>query len=288
MTEEILQEGFEGAESADAGAPALSIEERAKLMGWMPKEEFPGDPSRWLDAETFVKRAEEQLPILKSTLGRLERRLAEQNARMVQMQADFQHFMDLAKKAQERAYERALAELKERQRQAVDERDLEAFEEANRQYEEMLKKHPAVAGPDPVEAEAAIRARLAAIEAEKRAAFEEWVAENPWYGQDVEMTNFAWEVNNMLARTYPDMPVREALKEITRQVMQRFKGKGGGARSRPVSGVEEPGGAVTATARKGKTYADLPPEAKEVCDRFVRSGIMTRDQYVKTFFEAES
>lgn len=287
MTEEIRQEQLEEAVEQGGGQPEMSVEERAKLMGWMPKEEFPGDPSRWVDAETFVKRAEEQLPILKSTLSRMERRLAEQNARMVQMQADFQHFMELARKAQEKAYERALAELKERQRQAVDERDLEAFEEANRQYEEMLKKHPAVTGQDPMESEAAIRARLAAVEAEKRAAFEEWVADNPWYGKDVEMTNYAWEVNNMLARTYPDMPVREALKEITRQVMERFKGKGGG-RPKPVSGVEEPSGAAVATTKKGKTYADLPPEAKEVCDRFVKSRTMTREQYVKTFFEAES
>ena len=35
------------------------IEAEARKHGWRPKEEFKGDPARWTDAETFVKRADE-------------------------------------------------------------------------------------------------------------------------------------------------------------------------------------------------------------------------------------
>ncbi|MCX8125832.1 MAG: hypothetical protein N3E40_01630 [Dehalococcoidia bacterium] len=293
MTEERKRAVAEGV--VESGDGAMTVEDRARLMGWMSKDEFPGDPSKWMDADTFVRRAEEQLPILRSTLNRLERRLLEQNARMSAMQADFQHFVELAKRAQEQAYERALAELKMRQRQAVEERDTEAFEEAQRQYDELLRKHPAVTGSAEEDLRV-VQAYQAAIEAEKRAAFEEWLAENPWFNQDIEMTDFAWKVDNVLTRSGRALSPREALNEITRQVALKFgqerlknfkTANQASQQPKPVAtaGVEA-GGPSPGGGKRGKTYHDLPPEAKEVCDRLVRLGAIDKEQYVRTYFEA--
>lgn len=35
-----------------------SIEDRAKAQGWKPKEEFDGDVSKWVSAETFLAKGE--------------------------------------------------------------------------------------------------------------------------------------------------------------------------------------------------------------------------------------
>ena len=57
--------------STDEGE-VVPIEQRAKDMGWAPREEWRGDPERWIDAEQFVHRGEEILPILRSTNRKLQ------------------------------------------------------------------------------------------------------------------------------------------------------------------------------------------------------------------------
>ena len=36
--------------------PELTVEDKAREMGWSPKEDFEGDESKWVSAETFVAR----------------------------------------------------------------------------------------------------------------------------------------------------------------------------------------------------------------------------------------
>ena len=43
-------------------------------------------------------------------------------------------------------------------------------------------------------------------------------------------------------------------------------------------------GATQRQARSGKTYSDLPADAKAICDDFVKGKVLTREAYVKEFF----
>lgn len=49
-------------------------EVRAREIGWRPQEEFKGDPEKWVDADTFLKRGEEVLPLVKAENRRLHER----------------------------------------------------------------------------------------------------------------------------------------------------------------------------------------------------------------------
>ena len=49
-----------------------TLEDRAAQMGWVPVDKFRGDPAHWVDAETFVKKGEEVMPILRANNRRLE------------------------------------------------------------------------------------------------------------------------------------------------------------------------------------------------------------------------
>jgi len=49
-----------------------TVEDRATQMGWVPIEKFRGDPAHWVDAETFVKKGEEVMPLLRANNRRLE------------------------------------------------------------------------------------------------------------------------------------------------------------------------------------------------------------------------
>src|SRR3990167_11082395 len=45
-----------------------AVETEARSMGWVPKEEFRGPESQWRDAEEFVERGHNVLPIVNSLL----------------------------------------------------------------------------------------------------------------------------------------------------------------------------------------------------------------------------
>ena len=52
-------------------APQISYEEkRARAMGWRPKEEFKGDPDKWVDAAQFADNADKSLPLAKAEARR--------------------------------------------------------------------------------------------------------------------------------------------------------------------------------------------------------------------------
>ena len=53
MTEENKQEQIAEQESAQLDP---QVEKEARLFGWVPKEEFRGSESDWVDAEVFVKQ----------------------------------------------------------------------------------------------------------------------------------------------------------------------------------------------------------------------------------------
>ena len=44
--------------TGDNNQETSSIEDRAREQGWKPKEEYEGDPSKWVSAETFVAKGE--------------------------------------------------------------------------------------------------------------------------------------------------------------------------------------------------------------------------------------
>lgn len=253
----------------------LGVEERARMMGWIPKEEFTGDPETWVDAETFVKQAEERMPLLKATLRKLEKKLSEQSRQMAAMQKDFQAFVEMSRKAQENAYLRALAELRSELKEAVEDRDSEKFEQLQRQYEQLLVQHPAFTGKQPQQ------------EYFSQEVFDEWESQNPWYKTEPEMREYAQFVDAKLAVEMPWLNQKERLEEITRRTRKQFPSY---FSPRPRRTVESVSGEKPTS--RGKSYDDLPPEAKAVCDRLCRmkrhdgSPLMTREEYVKTYFES--
>ena len=67
-------------------SPDPQVIERARLQGWIPKEDFKGDEGRWIPADEFVKRADHMMPILKSVNKKLEGKLTEAEKRLQEIQ----------------------------------------------------------------------------------------------------------------------------------------------------------------------------------------------------------
>ena len=53
----------------------IEVQKDAERLGWIPPSRFKGDPARFVDADIYIKRGEEVLPIVKEQNKRLHNEL---------------------------------------------------------------------------------------------------------------------------------------------------------------------------------------------------------------------
>lgn len=247
----------------------VDYEAEASRLGWKPLDDFSGDPSRHVDAKTFYERGQELMPLLKAQNKTLSKRLdaAEKSAKQA---------AEYFSKAEERAYARAIADIRAAQEAAVESGDLEAHRAASAKLDKLEAPQK--------------QAKADTITPEQRAEdLADWNIDNKWYA------------TNEAARTYADAQAdliyakkgegefltREDLDAVAAKVKAKFSDKFpedfGGEASKPKRSAVEGVGARSTTQR-GKSFNDLPPEAQRACDKWVKSGtIKSREDYVKSY-----
>ena len=135
------------------------------------------------------------------------------------------------------------------------------------------------ADPGPGDLEAADEAAAEAAEPPDRAVFDAFLADNPWFEDEPTMRGAALALAEQLhaeGLTEPQAQLAEVARRIRTEFAHRFENP----RRRQAAAVE---GAPGARRSVRGTYADLPPEARAACDRFVKQGLLTRDQFVKDY-----
>lgn len=266
MSEQDLAEAPEGgAEPLEPSAqpdPAPSAEDRALQMGWTPKEQFKGDPAKWVDAETFVKRGDEFLPFLKANNKRQEREIAK-------LREAVSKAIEHSSKAEARAYERAKRDLEAELERATEAGDVAGVKAVTQEIVDLAKDiakptstHPNGWTPDFAEA------------------VEEWKEDNAWYGKDRVMTAFAHDVERELLDE--GVPDKKRLKRIAKAVREEFPDKFTNPRRAMPAAAEAPG---LGRAPAAKGYNDLPADARQFCDELVRDKITSREKYVADYFK---
>lgn len=251
-------------ETTEAAEP--TVEDRARDMGWRPLEEFKGDESRFVDAETFVKKGEEILPIIKANARKVEAENATLKSDMATLKKDVAEFRKYHSQTEQRAYQRALRDLEERQADAVHANDLGAVKAITKEIADLSRdvrtddSGDAYATPDHAKAVSS------------------WKAENVWFGSDAAMTGAA----NAIASELEQQGVKGAdqLAEVAKRIRAEFPHKFENERRRAPAAVE----GSTTPRKAGKTWADLPPEARSTADRWVKQGLVTKEQYLKDYF----
>lgn len=233
------------------------VEQEARAMGWVPKEDFRGDPQRWRPAEEFVERGKNIMPVLRENNERLTGKIAD-------MERTMKEFAEYHSKTEQRAYERAIKEIKTKQREAVRNADEEAFQAAEQEMDELAKQAPQA--PQPQQS------------VEPDPAFLAWHKDNPWYGKDTELSDFAED----LAFGMQQRGKTVDLDKVTERVKAAYPHKFLNPRREQPGAVE--GATPSSPKKKGRGYADLPAEAKTVCDRFVKTiPGFTKEQYLKDY-----
>lgn len=244
--------------------------ERAREMGWRPQEEFRGDPERWVDAETYVARADTVLPIVKAEKLKLERQLEETRRELEGMKGALKSSQDSIAALEEfyteetkRQVDRARSTLKAKIREARDAGNLDDELDLN---EELTRLNAAEAR---------------AVKEDKKPAgdkpadppplsehYKSWAEENAWFNVDAKKTRRATVIAAEIAE---DMPELRGKKSFYDELDKRLVAEGvKEGRARPASKVEG-GDAGDAGGRGdaggGKGYEDLPAEAKAMCKK---------------------
>lgn len=243
------------------------FESEAKAEGWVPKEAFKGDATKWVDAETFVKRGEEILPLVNAKNRKLTEAVEELRKTVDDLKlgnSQFREFHEktVAKERQER--DAAIAQLEQIRKKAVSDGDGEAFDRADRRIQE-LRAQPV---RQPNELNDGQRA---------------WLADNSWYQTDRTLKALADGLSDDLARSRPDLVgKREFLDELTKLVKAEMphKFENPNRQRTTVENTQPNGGGGS----KAKTYESLPADAKAACDRFVRTiPGYTKEKYVAEY-----
>lgn len=237
------------------------ITEKARAMGHVAKEDFRGDPEKWVDAETFVKRSENILPIVKERLDHVIKENQE-------LKESFREFNEYHKKTAEREFNRALQAIEQKKLDAVESADVQGYHQAEAERRDLLKEH---ASP-PSQPE-----RMG-----ETAEFKAFTSSNDWYGKDSELTNYADIIGKGLAGT-PGMTNAALLSKVAEEVKARYPQKFQNTRREGASSVERSPD-TGLPVKTGKTYADLPADAKTACDKFIRTiPGFTKEQYLAEY-----
>lgn len=242
----------------------LESEKRARLSGWTPKEEFRGDPERWVDASEWNERTDKIMPILKNTNRKLEEKLGATEKRLLELEKTLKSVAAASEKISEREYNRALETIRQEQARAIADGDSEAWSRLETQKDK-LQRPEKITVPEP-------KAQDATGEFKAR--------NSEWYGKVPEMTGYAHYMCDQYAAQ--GLSFEEQLSNVERDVREKFKDFFGNTR-RSTQSVSDPTDRAAKPPAK-RSYASLPKEAKEVCDSLVASiQGYTREQYVKDY-----
>jgi hypothetical protein len=252
-------------DTAPADQGGQDAEDKALRMGWVPKDQFKGDPEKWTDAETFIKRGEEFLPFLKANNRKLETANNKLAKEVETLKATMQEFGEFHSKTAKREYERAMADIEARQEAAASRRGSGGRQATTKEAIELTAEVKAKGEPKADEAPSGPPP--------------EWLEENGWFETDRVMKAAAIEIAQELADTGASK--EKQLREVAKRIREEFPHKFENPRRREPAAVEG-GGARRGGVAKG--WADLPPEAKAAGERFIRQGLMkSKDEYAKQY-----
>lgn len=232
------------------------MEEQALEMGWKPRTEFDGSDDEFIDAKEFVRR--------KPLFDRLE----QQSKQLKNVSKTLDQLKGHYSKIREVEFNRALAELKAARTQAITDSDGSRFEVIDDRIKEVEKEaaqvlQEAQQGPEPA----------------NPAEFQAWQSKNSWYQKDEAMTAFADRVGLRLkpAHEAGELTPVQILHKVEQAVRAEFPHKFKNVNKEHAPSVGE--GKQQGVSKQKDM--DLTETEQKIMNNFVRSGIMTKEQYLK-------
>lgn len=267
---------------AEGSEPDQKVIQEAVSQGWVSKDKFRGDEKDWVDADTFVKRGREILPILRKNNESLLKELNQTKENL----KEFKQAADEFKKFQKETYDRKakdlegqIEQLKEARAQAISDGDgkrVNALDDAiDTVKEEAQQAKDSSTKVSEVKPTPNITNTI-------DPALQTWLDRNEWFGKDKRQTSIANAIGESIRQETPHLIGKAFLEKLDEvleeEIPHRF------SKRTPNYTAESGSNRPRPSASTGKhNYNQLPPEAQQACDRFVKQKLMTREQYLQEY-----
>jgi len=266
------------------------IEIRARAQGWVPKEDFRGNPEQWRDADDFVRRGEEETPILRERNRDMARKIADLETRLNTETSGYQARIQKIERMSEAALQKQRESIESNyahaMRQAVEIGDVSRYDQLNvdrvravQDYDQQLNERISPQGQRPP-------AQGQQMPAEAAATVDGWIRSNEWFNRDKELAAVAEAHHVRLLRDRPGMSLAENLSETTKYVRQRYSDKFGSPSQAGLGSMVESGsGRMAASSRQSKGVSHLSAVERSAGEKFVREGLFKDlGEYAKELF----
>ena len=253
----------------------------ASAQGWVAKDDYRGNEADWVDAETFVRRGKEIMPILRKNNEKLLKELKEARSIAEEARTTAREFQKFQKEQYERKakdLEAQLSQLKQAKRDAVSSGDGDRVVEIDDAMD-LIKEDVAQAKaeanrPEPVQ--------QSAPQTDEN--LQAWLDRNQWFGQDKRITDVTNALGKSITEEFPNLKGKAFLDKLDEELAQTYPDKfGKKTRANPMDGA----GMTTQSGRPSsakRSYENLPTEAKAACDRFLKQGLIrNKEDYVREY-----
>lgn len=250
-----------------------AVETEARTMGWAPKENYLrdklGPEEAWLPADKYIEKGRSIMPILKANNRKLAEQVNNQGRELNETKAALQAATEAIEELKtfsstinkERVKEHK-TELMSQLAQAKKDGDVEAEVELTDKLSEVNTAIKEAAKTPVTKAAPVAPAGGPALTDEAK----QWMAENPWFGTDQRKTGYAMGLANEWKAAGKPLGTKEFFEhtdaEMTKLFDQNASRRSGPSKVDSTNNSSGGGG-----SGEGKTYADLPPEAKAACEK---------------------
>lgn len=250
---------------------------KARTLGWKPLEEFKGDPGEWVDAKEFVGR--------QSLFDKIKSLKDELRSQRQSFDTDMQQIKGYVQQMSKVEYDKAVRQIKQERRAAVEERDVEAVE----QFDEQLKQveQARINMPDPK----AQQTQRMAQEVQEQ--FTAWKDKNSWYQEDHELRQEADSLGTGYGAKNPNKSPADVMDYVERTIKKLYPERFG---RKPVeekkAAAVEGGGPSHNVASGRKTNAntlsesELTADQSKIMNTLIKRGVVTKEQYLAQMADA--
>jgi hypothetical protein len=237
------------------GEALTPVQQEALEQGWVPKDEFDGDPERFVDAGEFLRR------------GELFRKIESQSKEMKDMRRALAELAKHNSKIAEVEYKRAIADLKAQKKTALSEGDADKVVEIDDKLD-LVKDQQRLASQQAVQQ---------AIPQEVHPELQNWISNNSWYETNKGMRGWADARGVELAEE--GKSPREVLKALEKEVKDRFKEKFTNPNRERAGAVEGVRGRPAAS--KSDDSYELTDTERTIMNTLVNQKVLTKEEYIK-------
>ena len=246
-----------------------AIEAQARAQGWVPEDEYKGDPKRWKSAEDFVAFGEALNPVLKKQRDAFAAETAALKAELESVRGSVADLVKARTQALVEGHNNQVAWLKEQIKAARKSGDDDVVDQLQDTLEEVRANAP--------------KPQVQAAAPKFSPEYLQWKGRNSdWYEKDEDMTDFALGAAERIAKALPHLNGTPGFyEEVDARVRRAFPVK---FKRAPDSMVDTAN--TNGSPRGKKDFNSLPPEVKQLAKKFLSDfPKKTKEDYARMYYE---